>query len=222
MNHKNSAPEPISAIEHWNQRYAEKDRIWSGKANAALISAVSEHPPGTALDVGCGEGGDSVWLAERGWTVTGVDVSTTALERAQQAADARGLNSLTAWKQVDLTQESPEGLFDLVSAVFLQSQIEFPREDVHRKLTENVAPGGLFLVVGHAEWPPWARDASKNTDHDHEHPELPSAAETLAFLELTPSEWDVLLCTERSRIASGPDGAAAELLDAVVLVRRIP
>ena len=221
MNDELTTPESISATDHWNQRYAEKDRIWSGRPNTALVSALAEHAPGTALDVGCGEGGDAVWLAQQGWNVTGIDVSTTALERAQQAADARGLGSLTAWKHVDLTREMPDGQFDLVSAVFLQSRIEFPREEVHQKLTANVAPGGLFLVVGHAEWPPWARNAAQNLEHDHELPQLPSAAESLAFLELAQNEWQVLTCADQSRTATGPDGNQAELIDALVLVRRI-
>lgn len=216
-----STNEQSAATEHWNQRYAEKDRIWSGHANAALVSAVAEHAPGTALDVGCGEGGDSVWLAERGWNVTGIDVSTTALERAREAANSRGLASRTTWQHLDLTQASPEGQFDLVSAVFLQSRIDFPREEVHRELANNVAPDGLFLVVGHAAWPPWARNRNSHPDHDHEMEALPSAAETLAFLQLEPESWEVLVCADQTRSATGPDGNQAELLDAVVLIRRL-
>lgn len=219
MNHHESAAESAqSAVEHWNQVYDEKDQIWSGRPNAALVHALSGHASGTALDVGCGEGGDAVWLAEQGWTVTAIDVSTTALQRAASAAEARGVGSQIDWQQIDLTEAMPAGKFDLVSAVFLQSRINFPREDILKSLTRNVAPGGLFLVVGHAEWPPWARSA----DHEHERPALHNAIETLTFLDLDTEAWEVLICADQSREATSPEGEAAELLDAVVLVRRLP
>lgn len=216
--HDTAAENQQSAIEHWNQVYGEKDQMWSGQPNAALVHALSGHASGTALDVGCGEGGDAVWLAEQGWTVTAIDVSTTALERAAAAADARGVGSQIDWQQIDLTEAMPAGEFDLVSAIFLQSRINFPREDILKSLTRNVAPGGLFLVVGHAEWPPWAQAA----EHEHDRPVLHNAIETLTFLDLDSETWDVLICADQSREATSPDGESAELLDAVILIRRNP
>ncbi|HEY4558928.1 MAG TPA: methyltransferase domain-containing protein, partial [Enteractinococcus sp.] len=65
----------------WNQRYQESERMWSGKVNTGLESMVSSLEPGTALDLGCGEGADVVWLAEQGWYATGVDISSGAIER---------------------------------------------------------------------------------------------------------------------------------------------
>lgn len=206
----------VSAIEHWNQVYEEKDQRWSGRPNAALVNALSQHASGTALDVGCGEGADSIWLAERGWTVTAIDVSTTALARAQRAAENRGVAQQIDWLQLDLTEEFPQGTFDLVSAIFLQSRIDFPREEILKSLMKNVAPRGLFLIVSHAEWPPWANA----TVHDHEHELLPSAADTLNFLDLPSDSWDVLMCADQRREATDPDGNPVDLLDAVLLVQR--
>src|ERR671912_1096728 len=81
--------------QEWNERYAGCNQIWSGQPNQALVTEVSPLPPGRALDVGCGEGADAVWLALRGWSVTALDVSEVALERAKKAAAAAGAE--VAW-----------------------------------------------------------------------------------------------------------------------------
>ncbi|MGO3181153.1 MAG: class I SAM-dependent methyltransferase, partial [Brevibacterium linens] len=73
-------PDSVAA---WEERYAEADdAIWSGNPNEALVAVVSEMTPGRVLDVGCGEGADIVWMAENGWDATGIDLSTTAIDRA--------------------------------------------------------------------------------------------------------------------------------------------
>ena len=75
-------PDPeLSPTEYWEQRYSGSERIWSGKVNATMASVVAELSPGTAIDLGCGEGGDVLWLAEQGWQVHGLDISTTAVGR---------------------------------------------------------------------------------------------------------------------------------------------
>lgn len=76
----------------WNERYATHgDGLWSGRANGVLVAELAGSPPGRALDVGCGEGADAIWLAAAGWQVTGVDVSDVALERAAAAAGDAGV-----------------------------------------------------------------------------------------------------------------------------------
>src|SRR5882724_9759517 len=72
--------------EYWEGRYQEHDHIWSGKPNALLVREVAALPPGAALDLGCGEGGDAIWLAQQGWRVTAVDISATALRRGADHA----------------------------------------------------------------------------------------------------------------------------------------
>jgi len=206
--------------DYWNQRYAEKDRIWSGRPNTALIDSVQELPPGSALDLGCGEGADSIWLAEQGWTVTGVDVSTTAIERAQAAAAGRSLH--ITWVTADLGSWEPDGAFDLVSACFLHSRVPFARTEVLRRTAAHVAPGGHLLVVGHLEPPPWSRhahDQEPDAEHGPEAPGFLTPEQQLAALTLGAA-WEPLTVEVRERRATGPDGEEAVLRDSVLLVAR--
>lgn len=222
--------------QHWESRYREAEAIWSGRPNDVLVDEVSALSPGTALDLGCGEGADSVWLAERGWRVTGIDISATALARAQRAAGAHGVADRIDWQERDLATWEPEARYDLVSAHFLHSRIDFPRDEVLRRAAGAVAEGGVLLVVGHAGVPPWAgrQDGAAGSathaqahghehEHGHEHDPaetLPSAAETITALGLDRPGWEVLVAEHRSRATTGPDGAPAMLEDAVVLARR--
>ena len=78
------------AVE-WDARYSERDgAMWSGRPNGRLVAEVAQLTPGRALDVGCGEGADAIWLARRGWTVTAIDVSDVAVRRAREAAELVG------------------------------------------------------------------------------------------------------------------------------------
>ena len=119
--------------EHWNAFYTEHEQIWSGKPNAAFVDEVSGLTPGRALDLGCGEGADAIWLAQRGWTVTAVDISTVALGRAAEHAKAAGVGDRIDWQQHELGKSFPDGEFDLVSAQFLHSKTELPRDGILRR-----------------------------------------------------------------------------------------
>ena len=78
--------------EHWEKHYGERDRVWSGRVNVQFADVVGDLTPGRALDLGCGEGADAVWLAERGWNVVAIDISETALDRAREAAATRDVS----------------------------------------------------------------------------------------------------------------------------------
>ena len=104
------------------------DAIWSGNPNPQLVAQVADLAPGTALDVGCGEGADAIWLAERGWRVTAVDISTVALERAAAHAAAAGeavadADHLAAGRPARPGRPAP-ARFDLVSAQFIHLPAE--------------------------------------------------------------------------------------------------
>ncbi|WP_249026930.1 SAM-dependent methyltransferase [Amycolatopsis lexingtonensis] len=104
--------------EFWESMYQrDEHRIWSGNVNANLSSEVDGLKPGHALDLGCGEGGDAIWLAKRGWTVDGADISTVALARAEEAAKEAGVS--VRWLHRDILKWQPEEQYDLISAQYM-------------------------------------------------------------------------------------------------------
>ncbi|MCA1598028.1 MAG: methyltransferase domain-containing protein [Chloroflexi bacterium] len=201
------------AQRFWEEHYRAHERVWSGGANSVLVDVAESLPPGAALDLGCGEGGDAIWLAERGWRVTAVDVSATALSRAAAHAAAAGVEARIDFQQHDLAQTFPAGAFDLVSAQYLQSPVEFPRDRVLQAAAGAVAPGGLLLVVAHASVPPWSW-ADPDT-------RFPTPEEALAALHLRPRQWRIDRLGAPERQATGPNGESATVADTIIAVRRL-
>lgn len=201
--------------EFWENRYRERDAIWSGNPNGSLVAVVGRITPGTALDIGCGEGGDAVWLAEKGWKVTALDISQTALDRGAQAAQARGLGNAITWTLADLSTWKPDATYDLVTASFLQSPVHLPRAEVLNTAAEAVAKGGLFVVIAHATAPPWAHEAMQHQD------QLMGASELSALVGLSGDTWELEVCEEHRRGVTSPEGESAEIDDAVVVWRRL-
>jgi SAM-dependent methyltransferase len=203
------------AADFWEQRYASSDKVWSGRANRALVDVASTLTPGRSLDLGCGEGGDAVWLAQNGWDVTGVDISPSAIARGRAAADALGLDpKRIRFVATDLEDRADDEAYDLVTACFLQSPVALSRARILRRAADQLRPGGHLLIVSHASPPPWSNFA-------HHHPDgMPQPADELTALDLPTEDWEVVLAEVRGREATGPDGTHAMLDDGIVLVRR--
>jgi SAM-dependent methyltransferase len=201
--------------QFWEQHYGAAERVWSGRANATLVEVAGSLPPGTALDLGCGEGGDAVWLALRGWQVTAVDVSPTALQRAEQHAQQAGVADRVRTERHELGRSFPDGTYDLVSACFLHSPVELPREDVMRSAVAAVAPAGRLVVLGHAGAPSWA--PPEHVAHAH----FPTPQEVLDALDLPDGQWSAERVGLVARTATGPHGETGHLDDSLVVVRRL-
>ncbi len=208
------ADEPATdAATFWENRYRGQGQIWSGRPNATLVREVAGLDPGRALDLGSGEGGDAIWLAQGGWSVTAVDIAPSALALGARNAEAAGVAARVRWIEADLATWQPEGSLDLVSAQFLQSPVELPREEILRRAASVVAPGGLLVVVGHGEFPPWS-------SHRPDGAVLPTPDDVLASLALPPDDWTVVTKALLDREATGPDGSTATLVDSVLTARR--
>jgi SAM-dependent methyltransferase len=202
----------------WEAHYQARPNVWSGRPNAVLVDVAAALPPGHAIDLGCGEGGDARWLAGHGWRVTAVDVSATALARAADLAASAGVADRIDFRCQDLAAGFPAGRFDLVSAHFLQSPVAFPRERVLHAAAGAVAPGGLLLVVEHASVPPWSA-------HRHGDVVFPTPEDTLAALGLGPAperRWRTERLGIFERQATGPDGQRATVADNVIALTRLP
>jgi SAM-dependent methyltransferase len=203
------------AERFWEEHYRGHDRVWSGRANPVLVDVAVSLPAGKALDLGCGEGGDAVWLAQQGWRVTAVDVSATALDRAATHAAEAGVAASIDFQQHDLARTFPGGAFELVSAQYLHSPVEFPRDRVLRMAARAVASSGLLLIVGHASVAPWSWNHRPHT-------RFPTPEETLATLDLSPGQWRTERLGAPERLATGPNGEeSATVTDNVVAVRRL-
>lgn len=206
----------------WNERYLAST-VWSGEPNAALVGVVSDlaepttggrgQAARTALDVGCGEGADVLWLASQGWDVTGVDWSDVALERAASAVTAAGLDARFAQGDATdaefLTGLSATGTFDLITVGYIHPEPD-ERDRAYAHLPALMSPGGHLLVVTHDPehgllgfaGPPAAR--------------LLSPDDILAALHL-PNGQEVLIREVRAREQDGQVTA----MDSVVLVHRL-
>jgi len=204
---------PSEAQQVWEEHYAERKRVWSGRANVRLVEVAASLPPGRALDLGCGEGGDAMWLAEHGWQVTAVDISQTALDRAAADALARNVTDRIDFARHDLPDTFPKGVFDLVSAQFLHSMTELDRPRVLRLGADAVGAGGLLLIVDHAGPPPWASKL-------HHHHEFPGIEEVIESLNLDAGQWERVRAEAVGREDTGPNGEAGTLVDNVIILRR--
>lgn len=198
-----------NAVDMWDGMYRERTKVWSGNPNPQLVAEVTGLEPGRALDLGSGEGGDAIWLAQQGWTVTALDVSAVALERAAAHAAEAGQGERITWQQQDLTEWEPEPVFDLVSAQFLHSPL-LPWRDSVALAAAAVAPGGTLLIVGHHPHglPSWS--------HHHDSGMFFTPEQLAGALRLDREPWFVNVLTDRERKVSGPNGESGSTLDTVL------
>ena len=207
MTHDHSEPRstPQTAGD-WDERYATAEQIWSGDPNGALVAEVSGLAPGTALDVGCGEGADAVWLARNGWRVTALDVSRVALERAERHARDAGVS--VSWIRSGLV-EAPLGTYDLVSAQYPALE-RTPTNDAERALMGAVEPGGVLLLVHHYLEP--------GSVHGFDPEDYVLPKDVVAMLD---EHWRVETDERRPRFVKGGAGAG-HAKDIVLKARRLP
>jgi SAM-dependent methyltransferase len=195
----------------WDGRYADREQMWSGQPNGALLAEVAGLTPGRVLDVGCGEGADAVWLARGGWDVTALEVSGVALERAIGHASDAGV--AIRWVHAGLAEAAlAPGSFDLVSAQY-PALLRTPDAAAERALLAAVAPGGMLLLVHHA-----GMDTQPVHDNGFDPADYVWPPMIAALLD---DDWKVEVDEQRPRIVPDSGAGAHHLDDLVLRARRL-
>ncbi|ORC15577.1 hypothetical protein A7979_07580 [Rothia nasimurium] len=200
--------------ELWNEIYSEKEQRWSGKVNASLVKLLEGRTPTTVLDLGCGEGGDVLWLASRGWAASGVDISDVAVSRARARAESEGLEA--TFYEANLTGWSTDQRFDVIVTSFLQSFADFDRIPVLAAALDLLTPGGELISVAHAGAPSFA-DSEDARKHEAR---MVKAEEEARALTQGRDDIEVVLAEEWTRDITSPEGEPATIPDAVMVLRK--
>ena len=215
---------------YWDEHYTQ-----AGSAaghllppNPYLADEVGGLRPGTALEAGCGEGAEAIWLGRAGWQVTAVDIAAEPLARAAERAAAEGVDDRIEWVRADLGSWEPARTFDLVTTHYAHAAM--PQLELYDRLSAWVAPGGSLLVVGHLQSghghgdqgsPDGAALHDPRAQHDHQPPAEASVTARSITERLDPATWDVVTATERTRTLDNTGGGHGILKDVVVrAVRR--
>jgi SAM-dependent methyltransferase len=204
--------------EYWEQHWQRGRSDGPGgkpaiPPNPYLAQETRDLVPGTALDAGCGAGAEAIWLAEHGWRVTAVDISSEALARASERAATSAASDRIQWVEADLTVWEPGRQFDLVTAHYAHPSI--PQLRFYDRVAAWVAPGGTLLVVGHLH-------THGTTDHAHGQgpPEEATATAAAVTAGLGHDGWTVVTAAEHHRTLGGHGDQAVELHDVVVRATR--
>ena len=210
------------------------DAVWAGARgssmsvappNPHLVREVAGLEPGTALEAGCGAGAEALWLASRGWRVTGVDIAAGALEFADRRAAAEGLGDRVAWVEADLAEWEPGRRYDLVTTHYAHPSI--PQLEFYERLAGWVAPGGTLFIVGHLHL---HRGHGHHGHHGHggdagalEGSQPPAEASVTAAqiaALLGGDQWEIATVEESSREMPARGGVPATVHDVVVSATR--
>jgi SAM-dependent methyltransferase len=191
--------------------------------NPYLAREISGLTPGTALDAGCGEGAEAIWLADEGWQVTAADISSEALARAVERATQGGAApERMQWVEADLSVWEPGRQFDLVSTHYPHPAM--PQLAFYERISDWVAPGGTLLIVGHQHTPdlPGNEHGDEHQGNRHYPPEEVSVTAASITAGLDATHWDIVTANEPTRSLTNRTGRTAQLHDVVVRATRRP
>ena len=213
--------------EYWERHWTSGTETGEDDRQAVPVSPYLETEtghlrPGTALDAGCGTGTEALWLAHRGWRVTGADLSATALATAAARAEDEGLAGRLSWTEADLTRWEPDRTWDLVVTHYAHpesGQLAF-----YERIASWVAPGGTLLIVGHLHAPHAGHAGPDRHDghdghHGSGHPEGSTATRDGITGLLTGPGWSVERGYENTRTVEA-QGRYVTLQDVVVRATR--
>ncbi|RYP88259.1 class I SAM-dependent methyltransferase [Nocardioides guangzhouensis] len=132
----------------WNQRYADKELVWSATPNQFVAAELADLAPGRALDLAAGEGRNALWLASLGWDVTAVDFAQAGLDKGRAVESSLASDHRVTWVCADVLTWEPDGPYDLVVLAYLQLPADERRTAV-RRAVGALRRGGTFFLVAH-------------------------------------------------------------------------
>lgn len=202
--------------DYWEQHWAQAPGTTgdlSTDPSPYVLEAVLGLRPASALDAGCGNGTDAIWLAGRGWHATGADISGRALATAAERARRASVDTRVEWVETDLTAWEPEARWDLVMTNYAHPAL--PQLAFYARIAEWVAPGGTLLIVGH-------RHDESMDGHRHEAapPEEATVTASAVTALLSPAVWRIDAAEEHVRSLPGSAPRPA-LHDVVVRATRV-
>lgn len=193
----------------WEERWAKV--IGSGShaidqrpPNANFIREAESLAPGRALDAGAGHGAETLWLSTRGWEVTAVDFSQTALDYARSRSETLGdgVADRIEWVQADLSVWTPErDSYDLVACLYVHAGDSVP--DLIRRLAAAVHAGGSLIMLGN-------RSLDQNPSNGQVQVKIADVQGTLDL-----DDWKIVVAEERAR------GKAEHGVDTIIHARRL-
>ena len=200
------------SAQEWDARYRGSDLVWGVKPNRWVEQEVAALPPGRALDLACGEGRNSLWLAQRGWQVTGVDFSAQAIGKARALEQALAEHATPIdWQCADATTiDLPPG-FDLALLVYLQVAAD-ERRAALATAWRFLAPGGTLVVFAHD-----SDNLAQGVGGPQDPTVLYTAADITADLAVIDPRAEVEIA---ERVKRPVEGAARPALDALVRARK--
>jgi SAM-dependent methyltransferase len=195
----------------WSQALREHgDRVAQRPPTTHLTAEIGDLPPGRALDAGCGHGSDTLWLAARGWQVTAIDFSATALAFARSTAEAMGpdIAERINWIEADLGTWTPQpDEYDLVVSLYVH--VAGSVEEMVQRMAIGVADSGTLFLVGHRPIDPATGAPTAAAGQVQVSVEEARAA-------LDPDRWALAVAEDRPRPTAGTG------VDAVIRARRRP
>lgn len=205
--------------DYWEAHWQEATALGAGtelEPNPHLAREARELVPGTALDAGCGEGAEAIFLARAGWQVTAVDISAGVLARAAERAGTGGASAeRLQWVEADLRAWDPGRRFDLVTTHYAHPAM--PQLAFYDRIADWVAPGGTLLIVGHLH-----RPGTAGHGHGHLPPEAASVTAASVTAGLDSERWDVVTAEEITHALDDREGGCVERHDIVVRATRRP
>jgi SAM-dependent methyltransferase len=210
--------------DYWDAHWQQAKEHQAGREivpNPYLARELSGLKPGTALDAGCGEGAEVIWLATTGWHVTAVDISTEALSRAAgRAAQSSSVPERVEWIEADLSLWEPRTQFDLVTTHYAHPAT--PQLAFYQRISGWVAPGGTLLIVGHLQsstTPSHGHSGKRHGEGDGP-PDEASVTAASIVAGFDPTQWDIVTADEPVRRLANREGRTVQLDDVVVRASR--